>query len=614
MGKQGDSAIQTLEELGLTDARLLRSFLGVAGAGDKLRQAIELSNKAWEENTALTKEAELRYKTTENQIVLLKNQLRDILIEIGFKLLPVVNEIITRGREWLGTWPQQLAKIRDWFGKVTVKAMQLVGKLSPALGQIVWWLGKVLDGTVTWEYAVDKIKEAWRAIREGFEKTLVRITQAVSDVSPELGQVVWWLGKALDGTVSWQDAFAKIGPTIRGALADLLEGRFRKFTDLLPFTDQQRQTIQIAFDVIRGDAGLGDLFASAKATVEEALAPIIAFGQRVWDTLAPFLRDVKELWDYTWPRIVRTVKPILEDLRGYFDRLATWASEVFLENFGQIAAWVHENMPLIKQTISTVLIAIGKVWDWFWGWASQVADVMLRFLRKTIGAELTMVLGIFKGVMQIINGDWAAGWETIKTALVEFWKSVSSFIEEAWEGIKAIFGPPLASIWQAIVDWADGIITSTKTWADNLITSMVSPFVEAWDFLLAMFGTNREQMGELVDAFVGFIGRRWEECNRTWGRIWEAIRSTIVGVLESLWSFIEPVVQPVIDKLTEWWTTITGWFQASGDTAAAPFEETWTRIKEAVQWVLDKFNDVWMFMVETFSPMWEGFKIGRAHV
>src|SRR5690606_6068263 len=68
LGVAGEQAFVVLEELGLTDQRLMRAFLSLAGAGDVLRDSIERSTEAWKDNTALSNEAEERYKTFEQQL------------------------------------------------------------------------------------------------------------------------------------------------------------------------------------------------------------------------------------------------------------------------------------------------------------------------------------------------------------------------------------------------------------------------------------------------------------------------------------------------------------------------------------------------------------------
>jgi TP901 family phage tail tape measure protein len=95
LGAQGDAAIVTLDDLGLADQRLIRSFLSAAGAGDLLNRAMEQGNVLWEANTALTEEAEKRFATTASQIQLFKNRLQDVAITLGNALLPVLNAALT---------------------------------------------------------------------------------------------------------------------------------------------------------------------------------------------------------------------------------------------------------------------------------------------------------------------------------------------------------------------------------------------------------------------------------------------------------------------------------------------------------------------------------------
>lgn len=90
LGRAGDKAFDILENLELGDQRLIRSFLSAAGAGDLLRRSIETGTQAFQENTALTEEAEKRYATTAAQLQILKNNVVDAGISIGNELLPAI--------------------------------------------------------------------------------------------------------------------------------------------------------------------------------------------------------------------------------------------------------------------------------------------------------------------------------------------------------------------------------------------------------------------------------------------------------------------------------------------------------------------------------------------
>ena len=69
----GQSAQAVLSSLGITETRLTRMVLSLAQAGDLLSTSLDTSKTAFEENTALAREAETRYATTESKVQLMKN-------------------------------------------------------------------------------------------------------------------------------------------------------------------------------------------------------------------------------------------------------------------------------------------------------------------------------------------------------------------------------------------------------------------------------------------------------------------------------------------------------------------------------------------------------------
>ncbi|MDU1217146.1 MAG: phage tail tape measure protein, partial [Streptococcus sp.] len=81
-----------LAQLGMTGIRQSNMLKSLALASDKMGDAVDRSNKAWKENTALTNEANKRYETTESQLKMFKNQVTDLAIEFGGPLLKALRD------------------------------------------------------------------------------------------------------------------------------------------------------------------------------------------------------------------------------------------------------------------------------------------------------------------------------------------------------------------------------------------------------------------------------------------------------------------------------------------------------------------------------------------
>lgn len=83
----GTSAITVLNDLGLNEVRLSNAVLALASSEGILTEALDLSNSAWAENTALANEAAIRFETTESKLQILNNTFNNLKITVGDELL-----------------------------------------------------------------------------------------------------------------------------------------------------------------------------------------------------------------------------------------------------------------------------------------------------------------------------------------------------------------------------------------------------------------------------------------------------------------------------------------------------------------------------------------------
>ncbi len=194
LGKQGDAAITTLEGLGLTDQRLTRAFLSMAGAGDLLSRAIAQGNTEFQANTALTAEAEKRFGTTASKLKLLGNQLLDVGITMGDALLPAIVQILDAAEPFIN-W---LASAAEWFAHLD-PAMQtfIVGAAGvlAALGPIIAIVGNVitvlgalgsafalLSNPIGWVIgAAALLTAAWVAFGDDISRIAVKVYDAINE-------------------------------------------------------------------------------------------------------------------------------------------------------------------------------------------------------------------------------------------------------------------------------------------------------------------------------------------------------------------------------------------------------------------------------------------------
>ena len=91
---QGGDVLSTLEALDIKEVRLRDAVLRLSSGGDVLTESLNIQNKAWDDNTALSDEANKRYATLESQIQMVKNEFTLLAVEIGEKLMPIIRDTL----------------------------------------------------------------------------------------------------------------------------------------------------------------------------------------------------------------------------------------------------------------------------------------------------------------------------------------------------------------------------------------------------------------------------------------------------------------------------------------------------------------------------------------
>lgn len=94
--RNGKSAIAILDDMDIKEVRLSNTILALSNSSENLNKAVSTANNAWNENVALTTEAEKRYGTTQSQIKIAGNNIKIITNTLGKKLLPVVNKVLDK--------------------------------------------------------------------------------------------------------------------------------------------------------------------------------------------------------------------------------------------------------------------------------------------------------------------------------------------------------------------------------------------------------------------------------------------------------------------------------------------------------------------------------------
>lgn len=159
LDERGASATMVLDDMGLSGVRQSNMLKSLALAADTMTGAVDLSNRAWDENTALTNEASTRYETTESKLKMLKNQVVDMAIDFGGPFVdalkngleaskPLIQTLSDMAKKFNELSPAQQQHIMKWLAisAAAGPALSILGKLTTGLGNMFKVFGSVNSG------------------------------------------------------------------------------------------------------------------------------------------------------------------------------------------------------------------------------------------------------------------------------------------------------------------------------------------------------------------------------------------------------------------------------------------------------------------------------------
>lgn len=156
--RNGKNAVEILNDMGLTEVRLSNTILALAGSEQELVDVVGTANKAWKDGTALQKEVDKRYATTESRIQMLKNSFTALSITLfgTFKdsFIGAVSSIqsemeeLTEDLTGSDSLKAKLSEAGKAIGKVVTILFKALRQMLPSLLEFVSELAKLGGRTI----------------------------------------------------------------------------------------------------------------------------------------------------------------------------------------------------------------------------------------------------------------------------------------------------------------------------------------------------------------------------------------------------------------------------------------------------------------------------------
>lgn len=527
MSKKGSNVNTVLEELGITELRETDTLKRLSGGQDILSRAIKDSNKAWDENKALTEEAEKKNDTLAGKMAILRNKVMNFLDDAGKPFADMLLNIF----ELLKPVIKKLSELAKKFNEAspeTKKIVMSIIALAIAIGPLLSIFGRLITGLGT-------ISGAWSVAFSG-----------ASAATP-----------AIKGLAMLIKGFSKIG----GPLLGIFKGIFTSIGGLL------LKLLPLVMGVFKSIGAF--LLANPLALVLVAVVAALAFIWYKWgDDIKAFFKkhweELKESFTQGWKNIteglsnlwkgfIEGAKAIWDGLKNIFSFLWLGIKEIF--NIG----WLAVSTP------------IRLAWEVFIG----IAKVIWEPLAKFFSDMFTGIGDTAKGVWQSILDFTMLVWRSIADFLKDTWSAISDFASSIFNGIKDtisfvfnfIDNSIIKPIWNSISDFLSSIWNGISTKASQIYEGIKNFLGSTWDNIkskaVSSWSNIKSNLGQHWDNIKTNASNKFRDIKNSISSVWDAVKrntsskwGAIKDVVSSKMDFMKTIVRRGLDSVKSFFSNL----------------------------------------------------------
>lgn len=501
--------IAALDQVGIKGVREADTIRRMANNHQLLDGALKTGADAWKKNTALTNEANTRYKTMGSQLQVFKNQLIALAIDIGNVIAPVVVAITKK----LGEWAQKFTELPTPIKGVAIGlglVAAAIGPLLVTLGVMVSTIGSamtVIGPLMTSIRTLSFVTKGW-ALATGFLNTILGVAK---------GQI---------------------------ALQTVLTGKYSLVTKTAALVTRG---LGLAIRFMTGPVGL----------VITAVGLLVAAIVHLWRNNETFRNGVIRIWN-----------AIKDGLIAVWNGIKTFGIAVWngLKNGVMyiVENWwtaLKDSFNLWNTVITTIFNTIKNVIVGVWNAIKSGTMFIINAWKTGITAIFNGLLIIIKGILNLYKNAFINTWNLIKFAVMSVARAIASVVINSWNNIKNatifIFNLVkgiISTIWSSIKSTmyrlASGAYQIVKSiwYSLSRTTQYIFSSLRAWITSL---------WAKIKNSVVRFARILWDGVRNAWNNLfdgtrnifnrvksflvdkWDSIKRAVTGIASDLWGSVK---------------------------------------------------------------------------
>lgn len=466
-----------------------------------------------------------------------------------------------------------LSPFQKWAGAIVVAA----GPILSLTGRMVSGAGNMMHAWNTWVEFKPKLAGSFTTLK----------TTMMGFVSGPVIAIIAGIGLLVLAFVDlWKN-----NEHFREAITNIWLNIQTSFEDFVYQIKERLNNLGIEFE------SFGELLRKIWTAITDFLAPVFitAFEsieiiidtvlETILDTFDLFVAIFKGDWETAWEEVKSIVSNILNGLGGIFKSTMDLAYNIILNGWYLIYDYITKTLTNLiggttesfDQILYHIQMAMESVWiviETVWVYITESFQNAIDFIKA------------------IIDGDWAAAWETMKAQ----WELVKETFSEIWLQIQEIFFNVIDAIVLFFSEKFDEFKEYISNWASDTWTAITEWFEqlpgylkEKWDQIVAdvtEWGTNmwekaKETGSNFLDSVVEFFEQLPYQIGLFLGK---AIGNTILWAID-MWNKAKETGTKFIENITIFFQQLPGkiekWLKDTWNKTTKWASDTWEKGKEA---------------------------------
>lgn len=486
----GENLNIILDELGVTSLRQTDTMKRLSGASELMADMVNISNNAWEENSALTNESSKRYETTAAKITQMKNTVTELCVKLGDILLPILNKIISA-----------ISKFTNWLTNLNPAAQKIVLvvlAIVSALGPFLIILAKLISSVGTIMTIVPKLVAIIKTVRTAFAafnatllaNPIVLIVAAIAALIA--GFVLLW------NKCEWfRNFWIGLWENVKNVCKAVIDGIVGFFTGIIDFIKNNWQGLLLfivnpfagAFKLLYDNCeGFRNFVDGIIQKVKEIFASIVSFiSTNVIEPIKQFFAPIVAWFTNLFMSIYTSLVSIINVIWGIIQGL--W--EMIVALFTAAINWINESIITpIKTAFTAAIEAIKTAIQVAWEFIKNIFITIATWVNDNVLVPIMNLLTsvwswIQNNIIMPIKNAFTAAWNTLKTGAVNAWEK----IKNVFSSVASFFGNIFSTAWQKVrnVFSAGGkIFAGIKDSIASVFTTVVNRIIGGINTVIAI--------------------------------------------------------------------------------------------------------------------------------